>query len=661
MSQLKLLPLALTFVFAAAPGCKNDKDGKADSGVTDTGTPDTGEVPDTGEGPEDAMVVDTGPGPCQHDQGGPDNRGCDPGEVCNLSMDPPQCVPGHACTTDNDCNVCSDLVNPQECGHGYHLTAWCDPNHGNVCTRSRAPCEPCETDSDCGRSHPITGGMNTCVEYAGGEKFCGRPCSQGCPAGFSCNQEGACFRPQGCAEDPVICPRDPDDGAGCGRMPPAQICPGVECGIPGQSPAPACATNDQPGALGICIGFCDSNDDCTDPGLPICNQRNGICIAGCTKGSCPANQVCHSDGFCDAPCTADSDCTDNPRYGPNTYCNLPPPPVRPPPRYYKGGAQGYRDDNACAPLGCERKTDCAVAGIVCDKTQLPPACVPGCYEGNDCRAGEACKRGEIGRQYSEQECRALETKPDGEGEIGTCCDPGCQDNALDCGFNQFCCGEDKDPATPEPYEDPATCLPRTATVATQALAGECFDMGTNPWCRVCMDNDTCNMPRSGWTSGYNDVDGSGPGGLVNEQEFCQGIDPMGPAAICTVTCNPDLFLAGVHTCPRLWTCSPLLIPCFQDADCNGLSCIGANPGMNIPGACRCGENGAATAVCPTTGLAGDVDAPRCIERGTQALQGPPGSADGEFYCVMAFNCLPPFLRVVDPNTGATNYPAACGL
>jgi hypothetical protein len=564
-------------------------------------------------------------------------------------MNPPTCVPGRACTTDTDCNTCSDVINPQDCGHGYHLTAWCDPNHGNVCTRSRSPCEPCTQDSDCGRVHPLDGNArNTCVDYGGGQRFCGRPCTQGCPDGFACNNENVCTRMQGCAAEPVICPEDPNPGVNCTRPAPHQVCPGESCGSPA---AGRCSTNDRPGALGICIGFCTQDADCP-PETPICNPRNGICIAGCAKGSCPAGQVCHADGFCDAPCAADGDCENNPKYGPDTYCNLPPPPARPPPRYYKGGMMGYRDDFSCAPLGCERNVDCVVSGIVCDKTQLPPACAPGCYEADDCLAAEVCRRGPQ-RQYTEQECRALPEKDPGEAELGVCCDPGCQNLELDCGFMQWCCGEDLDPNIMEPFENAANCGSPTATIARQALPGECFDMDADPWCRTCMGNDDCNMPPSAWTPGYN---GNPP---VQEQEFCIPI-AMGVAA-CGITCNPDLDLAGIHTCPRLWNCGPLMHPCFQDADCNGLACIGANPGMNIPGACRCGENGTASAVCPQASIVGGVDNPRCVEKGTMALQGPPGSVPGEFYCVMGFNCTPPPLQVINMMTGETNYPAACGF
>jgi hypothetical protein len=295
--------------------------------------------------------------------------------------------------------------------------------------------------------------------------------------------------------------------------------------------------------------------------------------------------------------------------------------------------------------------------VVCDLAQLPPACVPGCYEHMDCNAGERCKRPDGPPPATEQECRALEDKPEGMSEIGLCCDPGCNDVNEDCGFNQFCCGEDKDPNITEPYEDGNMCLPVTSTGSTPALPGECFDMGANPWCRTCMDNDACNMARSNWMTGFNDVDGPGPGGLVNDQEWCFAIaDGVG---VCSVTCNPELTALGINTCPRLWGCRPQFYPCFQDADCNGLTCVDFNPDDMAPGACRCGEGGSPTAACPMLSGAGAVDAPRCLEYGMLGVN-PPGGQAGEFYCVASFGCVPPQLQV-DPNTGATNYPEACGF
>ncbi|MCK6549916.1 hypothetical protein L6R52_29030 [Myxococcota bacterium] len=623
-------PLSLVLATALAAGCsssdKNDGGTGGDAGV------DSGLPADSGVHP-DAEVPDTGPLPCLFDQGGRENRGCDPGEVCNLAMSPAQCVPGKACTADTDCNVCSDLRNPQDCGHGFNLVAVCDTRHGNVCTRSRAPCEPCTEDRDCGRPHPIlpVTTPNACLDYGGGQKFCGRACGN-CPDGFSCDPTTSQCKRESCDPLPTVCPADNMSGPTCAGT--DQICPGEEC--PGTGGA-KCSTNDQPGALGTCIGFCTTNADCP-ANLPVCNERNGLCIAGCTKGSCAGNQVCHSDGFCRAPCEDDGYCTEN--YGEGTYCNT---PGRPPPRIYKP----YRDDNSCAPLGCEDKVDCAVAGRVCDKSIAIPECVDGCYESDDCSSGFVCKStggAQPRPSYSRAECRALPVKTD-MAELGVCCNPGCTDRNLQCGINEFCCGE-----VGSPFEDPASCLTVTSTGGPRAEPGVCFEMpAPDPWCHICMANGDCN---SGYTRGYN-VDPNINGGQpFQEQEWCRAI--ADGLAICNVTCNPANI--DDNQCPRGWNCRAFQLPCLQDADCNGLECINedtSDPMNPRPGQCKCGEGGIATAACPTAyaTVDGAVTYPRCVDV---------RSTGGDMTCVASYNCEPAGLRV-DMMTGDTNYPAMCGF
>jgi hypothetical protein len=625
MRRTKLNPLfALPLVLGLA-ACPSEEstDAGVDAGFPDTGAPDTGivDVPDSG-------VPDTGPLPCLRDQGGVDNRGCDPGEVCNLAMDPPQCVPGHACTNDDECNACSALQNAIECGHGFHLTAFYDTNHGNVCTRARAPCEPCEEDRECGKQDAIVGGaQNACVDYGDGDKFCGRPCSLGCPQGFQCQGE-SCVRTAGCPEDVVVCPESPNPGVDCVGT--DQICPGVECPDTGGA---KCSTNDLPGALGTCIGFCSSNDDCP-AALPICNLTNGICISGCSKDSCPAGQVCHVDGFCAPPCAANEDCTGNDRYGEGTYCNI---AVQPPPRYYKD----YRDANSCAPLGCERPVDCAAAELVCDRTLAVPECVDGCFDTSDCRPGNVCKRGDQSQTYTREQCRALENIPDGNtAEIGACCYPGCLDRVLQCGIGEFCCG-----APGSPYEDPSTCLTLTSTGTQRAAPGLCFEHGAPaPWCLQCEDNSACN---SGWAGGFN-VDTDQTGAPINggqpfqEQELCITVGiGMGQVNMCSVTCNPKVEDTG---CPGRWPCTPLYYQCFQDADCGGLECIGEDTTTNPPrpGRCKCGQNGNQELPCPGTLSSGqEITYPRCVP-----------FAD-DMVCVGTYYCAPPS----DPS----GYATACGF
>ena len=133
---------------------------RASADVGPSMVPDAEVIDDSGVRP----IVERG---CLRDQGGADNRGCDPGEVCHLPSG--TCRPGIACQADADCDGCLSLVDAPtrlDCGHGFQLTAWCDDAHGSVCVRSRAPCEPCEADRDCGRGHPqFEGGVR--VEVLG--------------------------------------------------------------------------------------------------------------------------------------------------------------------------------------------------------------------------------------------------------------------------------------------------------------------------------------------------------------------------------------------------------------------------------------------------------------------------------------------------------------
>jgi hypothetical protein len=626
MRRRILLPVSLLAMALAASACSSDST-KADGGVgggggaTDTGigTADSGVHPD-------ADPPDTGPEPCVRDQD------CMDGEVCDLTTNPRTCVPGKACTSDNDCSRCFNLTNPgmqEECGHGFHVQAYCDTDRGSVCTRALGPCEPCETDQDCGTLHPILGGaQNKCLDYGGGDKFCGRANTAGCPQGFIDDGAGQCKREDGCPGRIEICPAG-TPGQPCQGT--DQICAGAEC--PGTGGA-KCTNNDVPGALGVCVNFCAQNSDCPAD-LPVCNTTNGICIAGCSKDSCAGSQVCHANGFCSMSCSSNMDCED--RFGADFYCNE---PAQPPPNVFKA----YHDRGSCQRKGCERPVDCGGAGLVCDPSQQPyPACVPGCYTDMDCLSGEQCKDpGAAGPRasYNRAECRALARKTDDE-TIGVCCNPGCTNRNLQCGFNQWCCGE-----TSSAYEDPLSCGTLTSTGGARAEPGQCFDIAPrpfSPFCVQCQANSDCD---SQWVFGYNTDPNINGGMPFQEQEWCQGV-AMG-LGMCSVTCNPDLAEGGNIGCPRLWNCVPFQPGCFQDADCSGLPCIGADPMNMRPGSCQCGNSGQVTAQCPSVYPNLDtVTNPRCVELGQ----------NGEMFCVASYHCQPPPLTQ-DAN-GNANYPAAC--
>lgn len=635
LSPLSLLLLAAVF---AAQACSSDTE-RPDAGPGGNGT-DTGTSTQADAGPADTGAPDSGPPPCVRDQD------CDSGMVCNLPTQ--QCVAGTACTGQADCDRCSALNGATDCGHGYELVAYCDPGHGNVCVRALAPCEPCEDDTDCGELHAqirSAADPSKCLEYEGGQKFCGRDATFGCPIGFIRDATtDQCVRPGGCSADTVICPEKPA-GQQC---PSGQTCPGELCEGTGGA---RCTNNDLPGSIGICIGACQADTDCTDPAFPVCNSRNGICIAGCTQGSCAGGKVCHSDGFCADPCADDDFCAM--RYGdPNYYCNT---RGRPSPRQYKN----YRDENSCAPLGCEQAIDCPAAGLVCDKSLAPPDCVVGCFTTEDCLAGEVCKDpGPAGPQpsYNRQQCRALGAKAD-DTSLGVCCNPGCTDRILQCDLNQWCCAEED-----SPFEDPNTCGTITGTVGPtrQAEPGECFDIApkpTSPFCEICggMDDPPCssddyNGGGANWTAGYN-VDPMINGGQpFKEQEFCFGVAQN--LGMCSVSCNP---LAPDNGCPRGWTCGPFFPPCLQDADCGtqGLTCEGEDTSVDPPrtGRCLCGENGVQNVQCGTAyaQLQEAVNNPRCVEQG----------ANGQMFCVATYHCAPPPIQENPPMSGNFNYPDAC--
>ena len=675
MRRIRLLSrssLLIALVGGLATACSSsdgtDPTDPVDAGFNEDATIDAGpEIPDSGP-------ADAGFEPCNFDKGGLMNRGCEPGFVCNLKMDPPQCVQGKTCQSNADCDPCSDLQDPQECGHGYALTAWCDSSHGNVCVRSKAPCEPCETDADCGFSHPFLGFQQLeCIDYGNNESFCSRPRAfgAGCPRGFEDDGSGRCVRAQGCAEQPFICPENLDPTPDCAGT--GQICPGEECPNTGGA---ECSTNDLPGALGTCIGFCQSDEDCP-PQLPTCNPDNGICGAGCAPGTCPAGQVCHLNGFCAMPCADNTDCENDVRYGPNTYCNSS-APIQPPPRFFKA----YHDTSSCQALGCERAVDCGGAGRVCDPAPNPPQCVDGCFTTDDCRFGEVCKDAPpppLNTSYSREQCRAFPNVDENNTTlIGTCCNPGCLDRDNGCpALGSWCCGE---PGSP--YEDPDTCLTITATGGRQAQPGECFPMlstmspaGTQQWCSLCIDpgiptagglfpagsnaaQDCTNGDRA-LLNGPDDVTATWyPGFATSSQvnngmpfrntEFCTPLafDMANGVFVgfCGTTCNPDGEDTG---CPRPSICGQKTAPCCQNSDCGGLECIGAacnNPDAPAVGQCSCGQNGMQSAACPTSFTLIDAPVPtvRCEESQTSSIS-------GTMVCVVGYNCT----------VNTDGYPDAC--
>lgn len=640
-STILFMPLLLTFA-----ACSSDKP-KPPSEATDAGTTvdgDGGSI-DSGEDAGAAPVA-----ACSHDQGGAANHGCEPGFVCNLATDPPSCVKGTSCQSNDDCKSCAfDVTAPgdpvADCGHGFRVNSWCDPNHGNVCTRSLADCEPCKTDADCGLLNlsivPVT--PMRCLAYPDGKHFCGSPATASCPKGFekkamqvNGKEEIYCVQPSGCPDEPTFCAADPKNASPLtGQIATNSACEGQD--------KLHCTTNNMPGKTGTCLPSCQSNDDCP-ANAPRCDLDQGICREGCVKGSCAEGYVCNLNGKCSSPCENNESCEE--RYGENSYCNG--ATGNTPPRYYKDLA----DHKSCQKLGCETDRECGEAGKVCDKTQTVPICVDGCYTNKNCLDGEVCRAGDQGN-YDITACRNL--PPLSSDAVGVCCNPGCMNRHTDCPqdnnstvLQMWCCGE---PGSP--FEDESSCTMLTAKGTEKAIGGQCFDVNyeghTQPFCELCDAKTTCDS--GSWDHGKVTDSRFNNGAPFKEQEFCRSISKQ--SYLCAVTCNPNPE-NGDTGCPSSTPCTAVQYGCMQDAHCgsNGSACVGAQPDADPPvmGRCSCTQDSHCTdrPARLTDGFelppSGVIERPRC----SAATPGATG------VCIAGHNCKAAYFDPKSPN-----YDAVC--
>ncbi|MEM1023368.1 MAG: hypothetical protein AAGJ19_06790 [Myxococcota bacterium] len=551
---------ALLAVGAAACGNEDGNNdlangnGNANTNVDMGGGNANGDV-DMGNGTVDMGPDDMGNGggvDCRIDQ-----LDCDPGEVCNLITG--ECVAGKSCTRDDDCNPCDEsdpAGSDDDCGHGYHVSAYCDEDHGNVCTRIRTVCETCETDADCGifadDFFPLPSLCIEDPESDDGRRVCAIEATLGCPRGYEPRPvpggaagRNYCINPLGCPdrEAQFICNyRDPlpdplpevaEENLECRERPTnpqvgqESICQDDVCAGSGNQ---RCAVGAfLAGLPPTCGNYCLSDAECeaANPARPFC-APSGVCNTGCRQGECAAGEVCHLDGTCGAPCEGDtiadrdSNCIDrfgNADNGDRVYCNQnrpSPPDGQPNPTPLKP----YRDAGACAPLGCEvqpgeqANPDCDT-NQACDETLLIPECVQGCFTEIDCQGqgndGSVCVNASVqditdpggDAIVSQALCRQQQRfarDSDNRSTIGQCCNPGCITDGS-CFANEFCCGEQvsREDGAAKPgsrYADPTQCANLTPISTVQARAGQCFEAPLQPWCETQCDPmnpfNTCN-------------------------------------------------------------------------------------------------------------------------------------------------------------------------
>ncbi|MCB9540157.1 MAG: hypothetical protein H6704_28425 [Myxococcales bacterium] len=137
--------------------------------------------------------------------------------------------------------------------------------------------------------------------------------------GYVCDGDATCYPGQpgggGGADVPVGGPcesnQDCGDGGGCvpeqGADGPTGFTGGycilTECGPQNPCPQGSDCFQLQDGGS-ACLAVCDGREDCR---AGYACDEPGVCLPGCTEGSCPAGQICGEDGQCaEPPCTPDS-------------------------------------------------------------------------------------------------------------------------------------------------------------------------------------------------------------------------------------------------------------------------------------------------------------------------------------------------------------------
>jgi len=425
---------------------------------------------------------------------------------------------GSACATPCECNqVCDERTGfciPRDCGKSEDPACadeanleW-DPDM--ECVDGRVVAPACESDGDCAPmrdTHPRVCEAGRCI------KGC-RPDEQQCPQldgkAQRCDGENtevtgggpAWCRQCECAID-LDCPEQHPEGIWACFADSARddrndcMCHEVDCrcGFADCDEGLECDCSSLTGVP----TKCETDDDCVDP-QKFCRGdiERCVCCDGVSTGVCAAEDNCCRDtdycheGFgatyiCNAehtcveePCTDDTQCTTL-----GTACDL--------------------ESNLCAPIPCERDTDCP------RRTDIRPlpngifwcdadsgVCTQGCREDSDCPENRRCAEDhgcearlctEVADCEPGRWCRGDSPDlPEGSPEGTGICQEGC-DEPSDCPANQPCrldvhgcgCVGDSDCAILDPTfvcEAGGICIPpclehTDCQVAEACIAGHC--------------------------------------------------------------------------------------------------------------------------------------------------------------------------------------------
>lgn len=428
MSRSFIISLLIASLFLLADCTSDTKNGGRDSGIIDILIGDIGVRPD-GEDIEDAGPTDRF---VQRDYFCTErDQECPPNMICD--RDKGKCVEGKPCNDSANCNY--------EYPSGDY---YCD-SVGKVCKRRLMICEPCNNDEECGYNVSDGEDEDRCIEYLGGNKYCGKACGKvACPPGFECVS----------VEDPLPGPNPNQCKPRRANQADPFTCSGTticrsdeDCKDSTRSKCVKYLGNSE---FGVCAGYCENDRDC--PQGFLCRLDTHSCISSCIKNGQPfddqcssAKPVCHYNGKCDQPCSADSDC--DAMFGSLTL-----------PRQWL--CKNSRciiqicDSNGNCTQGCLSDSECCFPGY-CD-TDTNMCMCDMCRTEKDCWSGYKCE---------DQTCVKLSCLENGGATIS-------------CNIFEFCCGEDPS----------KTCLDPEGNTVKQ---GDCYLASTPPWCTQCEKNEDC--------------------------------------------------------------------------------------------------------------------------------------------------------------------------
>ncbi len=324
---------------------------------------------------------------------------------------------------------------------------------------------------------------------------------------------------------------------------------------------------------------CREDDDCREPGLPVCDPVQG-CVACLFDWDCPADHRC-DDRKCveRVTCTAESDCAGDdtrPQCDPVVgYCV----------ECLEDGDCG--DDHRCESSKCVPTESCVntrdcTSGKVCDRAL--GVCV-GCVADGDCGPGNACVVGAcVPTCNSDTQCIGL----------GLLCDP-LFDRCVECLGNADC---------PEVYHCGAygecvldVCEPGQSRCESESQLAVCNDAGSDYVNTTCASGSSCTEDDLGATckdwlctpsatecSGdfAQIIDCSSDGFAIDASSPC----PVGEACR-NGACAPVVCVADSHSCDgnSLKYCDPSgTLESVADT-CNSHEFCNAEAGACEPHAC----------------------------------------------------------------------------